>query len=189
MGINRAYLDDLIGGYFEMGSAALERREFAIALKMFRAVFEEPGSRQQREKIMLELLLKTAQAHEGLKQLYKAKLLYIRALALLKRSGTQPGMQSVEILMTLAILTANQGLYRQALDFALEANSLYRKLPAQVAIDFIRRLRLLERIMAVKDRKAEQAILVQILQELRSEAITNLNLSDLICPLPQVAAV
>lgn len=188
MGIHRAYLDDLIGTYFDMGVAALERQEYAIALKMFKAVFEEPASRLQKEKIMLELLLRSAQAHEGLKQLYKAKLLYIRALALLKKSSPEPQMQSVQILITLANLTANQGLYRQAFDFALEAYKLYRRLPPQVAVDFIRSLRVLERLMAVKGRCFEQEKLQEILEELRSEAIVHLNLAQMPAALPQNVA-
>ena len=78
-GLQRAFADDLIKTYFDMGAAALERGEFAIAQKMFKAVFEEPSAKTQKEKIMLSLLIKSAQAHEGLRQFYKAKLIHTRS--------------------------------------------------------------------------------------------------------------
>ncbi len=170
-GLNRVYVDDVISTYFEMGTAALARREYSIAQKMFKAVFEEPSSKSQKEKIMLQLLICSAEAHEGLKQLYKAKLLYIRALALKKKSKCGCDMQTVDLFLRLSHLTAQQGLYRQALDFALESFSVYKKSAKQEPIDFVRQLRKTERIMELKGRKSEQEKLLQIMQEAKNEAL------------------
>jgi tetratricopeptide (TPR) repeat protein len=179
-GINRAFVDDVINTYFEMGCSALEKKEFAIALKMFKAVFDEPSSKAQKEKIMLSLLVRTAEAHEGLKQLYKAKLLYIRALAQHRKVFEKPTMQSTEILLTLAHLTAQQGLYRQALEFAQEAFHSYNNCMIQSPIDFVRNLRRIERIMQLKGRHTEQQKLVEMLERVRSEALQTI---------PNVAAI
>lgn len=170
-GNNRVYVEDVIKTYFEMGTAALERKEFAIAQKMFKAVFEEPSSKMQKEKIMLELLIKSAQAHEGLKQLYKAKLFYIRAIALKKKNSSTPDMEAVEILLALAHLTAAQGLYRQSVEFAEEAFQSYKRCAIQDPIKFVRSLRNTEKIMELKGRAAEQAKLIEMLQGVKSEAM------------------
>ena len=171
---NRGYVEDVINTYFEMGNAALERKEFAIAQKMFRAVFEEPGSKAQKERIMLPLLVKSAQAHEGMKQFYKAKLLYIRALALKGKSKAPPDMQTVEILLTLAHLTAQQGLYRQAVDFAEQAFQAYRRCTEKDAIEFVKNLRRTEKIMELKARQAEQQKLLEMLKYVRDEALSTI---------------
>lgn len=195
MSVNRVYLDDVIGTYFEMGNAALERCEYSIAQKMFKAVFEEPSSKLQKDKIMLPLLIASAQAHEGLKQLYKAKLLYIRALALKRKKLKTPDMQSVEILLTLSHLTAQQGLYRQALDFAEESFDAYQKCSDKDPINFVRSLRRIEKIMDLKCRKSEQEKVLTILQGVRSEAIrsfaksTDLMPSENVIPIAVVPAV
>lgn len=179
MSIHRAYFDDLINTYFEMGNSALERKEFAIAQKMFKAVFDEPGSKTQKERIMLPLLIKSAESHEGMKQLYKAKLLYIRALALKRRYG-KTDMESVQILLTLANLTAQQGLFKQAVDFAVEAHETYKQIGNPDPIDFVRRLRSTERIMQAKGRVAEQARILPMLEEVRAQAMLNLNLPKIV---------
>jgi tetratricopeptide (TPR) repeat protein len=169
--INRPFVESVINTYFEMGTAALERREYAIALKMFKAVFEEPSSKAQKEKIMLLLLIRSAQAHEGLKQLYKAKLLYIRALSVQRKACAEPNMQTVEILLTLANLTTQQGLYRQAVDFAAEAHESYNRCPAQEPLAFVRNLRRTERVMQLKGRQVEQQKLLRMLQSVKTEAL------------------
>lgn len=169
--INRVYVDDVIGTYFEMGLSALERKEYGIAHKMFKAVFDEPSSKAQKEKIMLPLLIRSAEAHEGLKQLYKAKLLYIRALALLRKSAAPQGMQAVDLLLRLSRLTAQQGLYRQSVEFAGEAYSAYKRCEIRDPIEFVRSLRQVERIMQLKSRSAEQARLIEIMQCVKSEAL------------------
>lgn len=174
MSVNRVYVEDLINTYFEMGISALERREYSIAQKMFKAVFDEPSSKAQKEKIMLPLLIRSGEAHEGLKQLYKAKLLYIRALALQKKMSQKPDMQSVDLLLRLAHLTAQQGLYRQAVDFAIEAYQDYRRCCKQDPIEFVRKLRSTERIMQMKGRITEQEKLLGILQGVRSEALLSI---------------
>lgn len=171
---NRAYVEDVINTYFEMGSAALERKEYAIAQKMFKAVFDEPGTKAQKEKLMLSLLLKSAQAHEGLKQFYKAKLLYIRALALKAKAKSSPDMQTVEILLTLCHLTAQQGLYRQAVDFAEQAFLAYKRCREKDAIEFVKSLRSTEKIMALKARHSEQQRLLEMLKAVRDEAFVNI---------------
>lgn len=171
MSVQRAFADDVIKGYFDMGCAALERGQFAIAQKMFRAVFQEPSSKTQKEKIMLPLLIKSAQAHEGMKQLYKAKLLYIRALALIKKQNRQPDMQVVDLLLVLARINASQALYRQAMEFANEAMDSYQKCASKDAAAFVRALRILEQIMQTKGRFAEQKRLVLMLEQSRSEAL------------------
>jgi hypothetical protein len=173
-GTNRVFVEDVINTYFETGAAALERKEYAIALKMFKAVFDEPSSKSQKEKILFSLLIKSAQAHEGLKQLYKAKLLYIRALAQHRKEVTQPTMQAVDIVLTLAHLTAHQGLYRQAVDFAIEAHETYKRCQQREPIEFVRNLRRTERIMQVKARTAEQQKLVQLLQSVKTEALMSI---------------
>lgn len=183
---NRRYVEDVINTYFEMGSAALERREYAIAHKMFRAVFDEPGSRAQKEKVMLPLLVKSAQAHEGMKQLYKAKLLYIRALALKSRAKFAPDMQTVEILLTLAHLTAQQGLYRQALDFAEQAFQAYHRCSDKNAIEFVKNMRRTEKIMDLKARSSEQQRLLEILKVVRDEALMTISPAVLPLSVPAV---
>lgn len=184
MTMAKPYLDDLIGSYFEMGVSALEKKEYAIAQKMFKAIFDEPGSKPQKEKIMLQLLIRSAEAHEGLKQLYKAKLLYIRALALLKKTPRTNEMKAVEILLSIAYLTAQQGLYRQALDFSVEAHESYKRVPEREkdAVDFVRRMRSVERIMQNKGRSAEQKRMQEILQEVRNQALSSLALPSFAYP-------
>ena len=172
--INRVYVDDVISTYFEMGMNALERKEFGIAQKMFKAVFDEPSSKAQKEKVMLQLLIRSAEAHEGLKQLYKAKLLYIRALALLRKSSGSPTMQAVDLLCRLSRLTAQQGLYRQSVDFAQEAYSAYKACSMPNPIDFVRSMRLIERIMQLKGRTAEQERLLQIMYGAKTEALQSI---------------
>ena len=169
--LNRVYVEDVIGTYFEMGTNALEQKQFAIAHKMFKAVIDEPSPKAQKEKVMLPLLIKSAEAHEGMKQLYKAKLLYIRALAQLRKTSNQPSMQTVDLLLRLANLTAQQGLYRQAVDFAIEAYECYKRTSVQDPIEFVRNLRQAERLMQLKGRAAEQERLLQILQGVKNEAL------------------
>lgn len=171
MSVQRAFADDVIKTYFDMGAAALERGQYAIAQKMFKAVFQEPSSKLQKEKIMLSLLIKSAQAHEGLKQLYKAKLLYIRALALMKKERRETDMQDVDLLLVLARINASQALYRQAMEFANEAMNSYQKCASKDPASFVRALRLLEQIMLSKGRLAEQARLNEMLQQSRTEAL------------------
>ena len=173
-GLQRAFADDLIKTYFDMGAAALERGEFAIAQKMFKAVFEEPSAKTQKEKIMLSLLIKSAQAHEGLRQFYKAKLLYIRALALFRKQNPKANMETVEILLVLARINAAQGLYRQSLEFAREAQAVYNKCTDKDSITFVRLLRQSENIMSIKARSAEQAHLLQIIDAAKAEALTKI---------------
>jgi hypothetical protein len=185
--INRAFLDDIISTYFEMGATALERREYAIALKMFRAVLDEPGSRAQKEKLLLSLLVKSAEAHEGLKQLYKAKLLYIRALAQYKKLATPPAMATVEILLRLASLTAQQGLYGQSVDFARQAQEEYTLSRARDPILFVRNLRATERLLQLKGRLAEQQDILSILQQVKTEAL--MNIPGVACVMPAVLAL
>lgn len=188
MSVQRAFADDVIKTYFDMGAAALERGQYAIAQKMFKAVFQEPSSKIQKEKIMLPLLVKSGQAHEGLKQLYKAKLLYIRALALLKKQSRKPDMQEVDLLLVLARINASQALYRQAMEFATEAMVSYKKCECKDAPSVVRSLRLLEQIMLTKGRTTEQARLNIMLEETRAEALGSMvqGTSAHIAPLGQV---
>ena len=171
-----------------MGAAALDRGQYAIAQKMFKAVFQEPSSKVQKEKIMLPLLVKSAQAHEGLKQLYKAKLLYIRALALLKKDKRKPDMQAVDLLLVLARINASQALYRQAMEFASEAMDTYKKCESKDAPSVVRALRQIEQIMHTKGRAAEQARLKDLLDQTRTEALGTMvpGTSAHVAPLGQV---
>lgn len=169
--INRVYVDDLIDTYFEMGCNALEQKQYAIAQKMFKAVFDEPSSKIQKERLMLPLLIKSAETHEGLKQLYKAKLLYIRALAQRKKLGMMDDMQSVDIMLRLANLTARQGLYKQAVDFAIEAHEAYRRSAGKEPIEFVKGLRPVENVMLLKGRAAEREKLLSMLQNVKNEAL------------------
>jgi len=183
--INRVYVDDLIDTYFEMGCNALEQKQYAIAQKMFKAVFDEPSSKIQKERLMLPLLIKSAEAHEGLKQLYKAKLLYIRALAQRKKLMLADDMQAVEILLRLAHLTARQGLYKQALDFAMEGFEIYCRCRDKDAIEFVKALRPVENIMMLKGRAVEREKLLNVLQSVKSEALQSIpNINGFVPSLP-----
>ena len=168
---SRPFVEDVIKTYFEMGTNALERKEYAIAIKMFKAVLEEPCAKTQKERLMFLLLIKSAEAYEGLKQLYKAKLFYIRALAWQKSLPEAPTGQTVQILLTLSNLSAQQGLYRQSVDFAVEAFETYRCSKAKDPASFVCSLRRNERIMQLKGRTAEQQKLLQILQQAKTEAL------------------
>lgn len=173
-GIQRAFADDVIGTYFEMGNSALERGQYAIAQKMFKAIFQEPSAKAQKDKIMLSLLVKSAQAHEGLKQLYKAKLLYIRALALIKRQGVKGDMQCVDILIILSKINASQALYKQAMEFVSEAMRTYETCPDKDAVSLVRNLRQLEQIFESKGRMPEQTKIKDLLAKVRSDALDSL---------------
>jgi hypothetical protein len=169
--ISHAFVVDIINTYFELGSSALERKEYAIALKMFRAVFDEPRSKPEREKIMFSLLMRSGEAHEGLKQLYKAKLFYIRALAQHRKLSLVPDMETVEILLRLSHLTTQQGLFREAVEFALEAQEAYFRCHRRDPVAFVRSLRCTERVLQLKGRRAEQQKVLEILQRVRTEAL------------------
>lgn len=171
---SHTFLEEVLRTYYETGTAALERKEYRIALKMFRAIFDEPCSKIEKERYMLPLLVKSAQAYEGMNQLYKAKLLYVRALAQHKKVFVAPTMQAVEILLVLSHLTAQQGLYRQAVDFALEAQEAYNHCLRKEPVAFVRCLRRTERIMQFKGRVVEQQQLVSILEQVKTEALLSI---------------
>lgn len=171
-GFQRSFADDVIKTYFEMGCAALDKAEYTIAQKMFKAVFEEPSSKLQKENIMLPLLLKSAQAHEGMRQLYKAKLLYIRALALLKKQNPNASSETIEILLVLARINAQQAIYRQAVEFAVEAFHVYGKTQNKDSISFVRGLKQTQQIMELKGRTAEKEKLQQMIEAAKIEAIS-----------------
>ncbi len=182
MSVDRVYLNDVIGTYFEMGNSALERHEYAIAQKMFKAVFEEPSTKLQKDKLMLPLLVASAKAHLGLKQLYKAKLFYIRALAFKNRNSKIQDFQNVEILIALALLTTQQGLYRQALDFASEAFDSYKKCEAKEPIEFVKRLRQIEKQLQLKGRQIELQQITEIMHTVKMQALFDLPKSSAILP-------
>ncbi|MBX9688699.1 MAG: tetratricopeptide repeat protein [Candidatus Obscuribacterales bacterium] len=171
---SKSFVDDLINSYFDLGSAALERKEYAIAQKMFKAVFEEAASKAQKEGLMLDLLLKSAETHVGLKQNYKAKLLYIRALALYKRQVRICDMQVLRILLRLAELNARQNLYRQALEFVEEAYAGYEKCLNPSPAEFVSGLRRTEKLLLLKNRKFEQKRILEIMQIVKMEALQSI---------------
>lgn len=121
----RPFAESIISGYLEMGKKALEYGQFAIALRMLKAAFEEPGGSELKQYYLIPILLHMAKAHEGQKQLYKAKLLYIRVLAHHRKRIRSIDAFSVEILVSLARVAARQGLFRQSLEFVDQATECF----------------------------------------------------------------
>lgn len=153
--LQRPFAESLIDGYFSMGTIALENGQFKVAYKMFRAAFEEPSSKAQKHKHLLPLLVSLGRTHEGLGQLYKAKLLYIRALAQYRKEDGNTDMFVVGILCTLAKVTARQGLFRQSWQFVEQAVECYRSASEQNSRDFALWLSETAAIFASKGRTQE----------------------------------
>lgn len=120
-----AFSDSIIGTYCELGTAALERGEFNIAEKMYQAALREPAVIRDKKKFSFPLLIGLGLTREGQKRLYKAKVIYIRALAHYKRYHCKNDSCVVEVLLMLARVNAKQGLFRQAGEFIDEARSTW----------------------------------------------------------------
>lgn len=119
------FSQSIIETYFEMGAAALGRGEFGIAEKMYLAASEDPALRRQRRRFQFPLLMQLALTRENQRKLYRAKLLYIRALAFYKKHHRESDGQVLEILCILARVNVKQGLFRQAVEFVDEARQLW----------------------------------------------------------------
>ncbi len=127
--VRNGYSDFIIGTYFDLGGAALEKGEFKIAEKMYQAALNEPSANRGDRKFVYPLLLNLARTREGLRQHYKAKMIYIRALAHYKRYYAKADEEVVRVLLILARVNAKQGLYKQAREFVDSARQTCKTTP------------------------------------------------------------
>ncbi|MBY0359627.1 MAG: hypothetical protein K2W82_16600 [Candidatus Obscuribacterales bacterium] len=162
--LQRPYAESLIQSYIELGYTALENGHFRIAYKMFRAAFNEPSNKAQKQKHQVRLLLLQAQAHVGLKQFYKAKLVYIRALSYHRKAVSKPDMAATNILFELAKITARQGIFRQAWQFILQAKETYVQAEDKHQTDFVAALQELDEIFASRGRIGECSKIRELVQ-------------------------
>lgn len=116
-----SYSDSIISTYCEMGAAALQRGEYKIAEKMYQAALNEPAVKREKTRFIFPLLMNLGRTREGQRRYYKAKLVYIRALAHYKRHHRKAGIQVALVLVILARVNAKQGLFKQVCEFLQEA--------------------------------------------------------------------
>lgn len=138
----------LIGGlngcinqnYSELGSLALAKGDYALAYAMFRAQLELKLSPDERRLQQASVLTNLARACVGLRRLYLAKLIFLRALAEIQRHRGRNNMQTVRVLCELAGLCLSQKLYSECCCFAEEAVLVYQKCSFDENWEFLGRL-------------------------------------------------
>ena len=160
------FASSIIDTYFEMGAAALSRGELNIAEKMYLAASAEPALRKHRKRFQFPLLLQLALTREKQRKLYRAKILYIRALAFYKRHHNDADWQVLEILCLLARVNVKQSLYKQAIEFVEEARQVWLcqpVLPGEAKVESI--LEEIEHIMQHRAPPSCTATVSRFLQE------------------------
>ncbi|MBY0551876.1 MAG: hypothetical protein K2W95_31620 [Candidatus Obscuribacterales bacterium] len=161
----RDFSCSIIDTYFEMGAVALSRGEFNIAEKMYLAASQDPALKRQRSRFQFPLLMQLALTRESQRKFYRAKLLYIRALAFYKKHHRQSDAQVLEILCILARVNVKQGLFKQAVEFVDEARQLW--LERRIVLDGSKVAAILQEIEALMERRAAPGFVSSVSDFLR----------------------
>ena len=161
------FADAIIGTYYDLGTTALLNGRYEIAETMYKAALAEPAPKKTKSKFVLPLLLCMARTHEGRRRHYKAKLLYIRALAHYKRHFSPNDATVVEILCLLARVNAKQGLFKQASEFVAEACQHWRQNP-EPCLAAIMILNELYSLLDQRQRRNELTQVSELLNQLAS---------------------